>query len=60
MFRDLFNVLIKLLAVDTEQLPIRFWAVAVEFTGGVIAKIFVVLVALVIGIDVLKQNKIKR
>lgn len=53
MFRDLFNVLVKFLAVDTEELPVRVGVVAVEDTGGIVTKVFVVFVALVIGVDVL-------
>ena len=56
MFRDLFNVLVEFLAVDPEQFPVRIGVVAVKNTGGIFAKIFIILVALVIGIDVL-QNK---
>lgn len=52
---DLFNKLVKLLAIDTEQLPFGIRAVAIEVTGRFIAKVLVILISLVVWIDILRR-----
>lgn len=49
---DLFDVLVELLTVDSQQFPFRVGVVTIQGGVGFVREVFVVLVALVVGVDV--------
>mmetsp|Transcript_25085 Transcript_25085/g.50993 ORF Transcript_25085/g.50993 Transcript_25085/m.50993 type:complete len:348 (+) Transcript_25085:375-1418(+) len=52
MFRDLFDVLVEFLSVDSDEDPFGVRRVAVEGAGGVVAEVFVVFSSGVVWVDV--------
>jgi len=58
MFRDLFDVLVEFLSVDSDEDPFGVRRVAVEGAGGVVAKVFVVFSSGVVWVDVLREFSI--
>jgi hypothetical protein len=56
---DLFDELVELLAVDTQELPFRVGIVTIQDGVRIVAKVFLVFVSLVVGVDVLKKSRRK-
>jgi hypothetical protein len=54
MFGDLFNELIELLTVYTQQDPIRIGFVAIKKSHGFVSEVFIISISLVVGIDILQ------
>ena len=55
MFRDLFNELIKLLAIDPKQNPISIGFVAIKHSRGAVSEILVITISLVVGVNILEM-----
>mmetsp|Transcript_29750 Transcript_29750/g.55793 ORF Transcript_29750/g.55793 Transcript_29750/m.55793 type:complete len:292 (+) Transcript_29750:1479-2354(+) len=52
MLGDLFNELVELLTIDTQQHPFRIGFVTIKDSHGFVTKVFIVSVSLVVGVDV--------